>query len=43
MLYVLGDVHDEADEAPVGKCGDSADDLYFVCEGDRNVGISDSG
>jgi hypothetical protein len=39
VIFGFEDVRDEAGEEPVGKCRDSADDLYFECEGDKNVGI----
>lgn len=43
MLFALEDVRDKADEGPVGECRISVDVLYFECEGDRKVGILDSG
>ena len=38
----MGGVGDEAEEEPVGKSRDDADDLYFICKRVGNVGILDS-
>lgn len=43
MLFALEGVREEADEGPVGKCRNSANDLCFECEGDKNIEILDSG